>query len=279
MKETVKESVRKCVNESAKESANESVKESVNESVRESAKEMSESGKQPLRGNVREVPQSRAKRQKLRVCLIAALAVALLLPCMLLMAEAVTYKRGSTGSVVTQIQNKLKSWGYYTGEADGVYGRGTEQAVRQFQQKNGLNADGMAGPATLEALGVNGGGAADANSGDVALLARLISAESRGEPYSGQVAVGAVVLNRMKHPSFPNTMSGVIYQKGAFSCLDDGQFNEPVADSCYRAAQDALNGWDPSGGAIYYFNPETATSQWIWSRPTIVVIGKHRFCS
>ena len=139
--------------------------------------------------------------------------------------------------------------------------------------------DGKAGPKTLAALGIDGGSAADSNSGDVALLARLISAEARGEPYEGQVAVGAVVLNRMKHPSFPNTMSGVIYQSGAFTCVSDGQFNEPVEYSCYQAARDALNGWDPSGGAIYYFNPVTATSKWIWSRPTIVVIGKHRFCS
>ena len=116
------------------------------------------------------------------------------------------------------------------------------------------------------------------NSSDVNLLARLISAEARGEPYTGQVAVGAVVLNRIDHPSFPNTLAGVIYQKGAFSCLDDGQWNKPVADSAYKAARDALNGWDPSGGAIYYFNPSTATSKWIWSRPLITTIGKHRFC-
>ncbi len=128
-------------------------------------------------------------------------------------------------------------------------------------------------------MGITSGAAANNSSGDVALLARLISAEARGEPYSGQVAVGAVVLNRMKHPSFPNTMSGVIYQPGAFSCMADGQFNRPVADSCYQAARDALNGWDPSGGAVYYFNPATATSKWIWSRPLIVVIGKHRFCA
>jgi len=139
--------------------------------------------------------------------------------------------------------------------------------------------DGKAGPKTLAALGIQAGTAAQSDAGDVKLLARLISAEARGEPYSGQVAVGAVVLNRMKHPSFPNTMSGVIYQSGAFSCLADGQFNQPVADSAYRAARDALNGWDPSGGAIYYFNPATATSSWIWSRPLLVVIGKHRFCA
>jgi N-acetylmuramoyl-L-alanine amidase len=195
-------------------------------------------------------------------------------------AEAATYRRGSTGSVVKQIQTKLKQWGYLTGTVDGVFGSKTEAAVKAFQKKNGLTADGAAGPATLSKMGIasSSGGAATAYSGDVNLLARLISAEARGEPYRGQVAVGAVVLNRVKHPSFPNTMSGVIYQKNAFTCVDDGQFNQPVADSAYQAAREAINGSDPSGGAIYYFNPATATSAWIWSRPLLLVIGKHRFC-
>lgn len=195
-------------------------------------------------------------------------------------ADAASYKKGSTGSVVTEIQQKLLNWGYYSGSVDGIYGSQTEKAVKYFQEKNGLTADGIAGQATLAALGIqsssSGSGSYD---NDVNLLARLISAEARGEPYSGQVAVGAVVLNRMEHPSFPNTMSGVIYQPGAFSCLYDGQFNEPVADSAYQAARDALNGWDPSGGAIYYFNPATATNEWIWSRPHIITIGNHRFCA
>ncbi|MBQ2634140.1 MAG: spore cortex-lytic enzyme [Oscillospiraceae bacterium] len=209
---------------------------------------------------------------------VLALAAALLL-ALSLGASAVTYQRGSSGGTVKEIQTKLKNWGYYSGAIDGVYGSRTEAAVRHFQEKNGLTVDGKAGPKTLAALGIQSATAAQSDAGDVKLLARLISAEARGEPYSGQVAVGAVVLNRMKHPSFPGTMSGVIYQSGAFSCLADGQFNQPVADSAYRAARDALNGWDPSGGAIYYFNPATATSSWIWSRPLLVVIGKHRFCS
>ena len=138
------------------------------------------------------------------------------------------------------------------------------------------------GNQTLAALGItptgnSGGGAAQ--SGDLYLLARLISAEARGEPYIGQVAVGAVVLNRIDHPSFPNSLSGVIYQPDAFTCMYDGQFDQPISESAYRAAQEALNGYDPSYGAIYYFNPSTATSAWIWSRPLIVTIGKHRFCS
>ena len=204
-------------------------------------------------------------------------------------AAADLYKKGSTGATVTEIQTRLKAWGYYTGAVDGTYGSATEKAVKYFQQSNGLTADGQAGSETLAALGLptgggsgsggGDGGSSGSGDGDVDLLARLISAEARGEPYEGQVAVGAVVLNRVEHASFPNSISGVIYQSGAFSCLDDGQFDEPVAESAYRAAQDALNGWDPSSGAIYYFNPSTATSSWIWSRPVILTIGKHMFCS
>ena len=192
-------------------------------------------------------------------------------------ADAAVYKQGSTGSTVSQIQTKLKNWGYYSGSVDGIYGSKTVAAVKKFQNTNGLAVDGICGNKTLAALGLSSG--TTAKSGSVDLLARLISAEARGEPYVGQVAVGAVVLNRMEHPSFPNTMSGVIFQSGAFTCVTDGQWDQPVADSAYSAARDALNGWDPSGGAIYYFNPATATSKWIWSRPLIVTIGKHRFCA
>ena len=213
--------------------------------------------------------------------LILTLAVIFLLNITLILfaqeAQA-AYKRGSYGETVRQIQEKLSDWGYYSGSIDGVYGSRTEEAVKKFQRKNGLTADGIAGSATLSAMGISDS-SATSQSVDINLLARLISAEARGEPYSGQVAVGAVVLNRMEHPSFPGTLSGVIYQAGAFSCLYDGQFDQPVADSAYRAARDALNGWDPSGGAIYYFNPVTATNGWIWSRPHIVTIGKHRFCA
>ena len=226
--------------------------------------------------------QKRSKR--LRLVLAVLLSVSMVLVALAPAVEAASYKKGSSGAMVTQIQTKLKSWGYYTGPVDGVYGSGTERAVRAFQQKNGLTVDGKAGDQTLAAMGLsagsgNSGGSGGASGSQVDLLARLISAEARGEPYSGQVAVGAVVLNRIKHPSFPNTLSGVIYQSGAFTCITDGQFNQPVAESAYRAARDALNGVDPSGGAIYYFNPSTATSSWIWSRPLITVIGKHRFCS
>jgi len=228
------------------------------------------------------------KRSK-RLCLALAvlLSVSMVLVALVPAVEAASYKKGSSGAVVTQIQTKLKSWGYYTGTVDGIYGSGTERAVRAFQQKNGLTVDGKAGDQTLAAMGLSAGGGNSSNSGgsggasssQVDLLARLTGGGAGGEPYSGQVAVGAVVLNRIKHPSFPNTLSGVIYQSGAFTCITDGQFNQPVAESAYRAARDALNGVDPSGGAIYYFNPSTATSSWIWSRPLITVIGKHRFCS
>ena len=193
-------------------------------------------------------------------------------------ADAATYQKGSSGSVVTQIQTKLKNWGYYTGSVDGIYGSATESAVKGFQKKNGLTVDGKTGPATLRALGIQTNDASSSTSADVELLARLISAESRGEPYSGQVAVGAVVLNRVKHPSFPNTLSGVVYQSGAFSCIGDGQFYEPIDKTAYQAARDALNGVDPSGGALYYYNPRKATSNWIWSREVITVIGEHYFC-
>ena len=198
-------------------------------------------------------------------------------------AHAATYRMGSSGEQVRTIQTKLKNWGYYSGAVDGIYGAQTAKAVEYFQRKNGLTADGIVGPATLRALGmensVSTGGAAAGQADSLALLARVISAEARGEPYSGQVAVGAVILNRVEHPSFPNTIAGVVYQPGAFTCMVDGQIDQPVASSALRAAQEALNGSDPSGGAIYYFNPSTATSAWIWSRPLIKVIGKHRFCA
>ena len=219
-------------------------------------------------------------RKRLCAALAVIFAVNIALILLVQNAQAASYKRGSTGSVVTQIQQKLSAWGYYTGAVDGIYGSRTEEAVRYFQRKNGLTVDGKAGAQTLAAMGISTAGAVQTSTaGDEALLARLISAEARGESYQGQVAVGAVVMNRIAHPSFPNTMAGVIYQRGAFSCLGDGQFDQPVAQSAYQAARDAMNGYDPTGGAIYYFNPATATSQWIWSRPLLVTIGRHRFCA
>ncbi len=219
------------------------------------------------------------KQKRLILALAVLFAVNILLIALAQSASADLYKKGSSGAVVSEIQTRLKNWGYYSGAVDGVYGSKTEEAVRFFQRRNGLTPDGQAGNLTLAALGIQPTGTGGGGSGDLQLLARLISAEARGEPYTGQVAVGAVVLNRVDHPSFPNSISGVIYQPGAFSCLDDGQFDQPVSESAYRAAKEAMNGYDPSYGAIYYFNPATATSKWIWSRPLIVTIGNHRFCS
>ncbi len=184
---------------------------------------------------------------------------------------------GSSGSEVTKIQTRLKNWGYYKGKVDGVYGSETEKAVKSFQRKNNLAVDGIAGSATLAAMGISSS-SNSAQNNDVYLLARAINGEARGEPYSGQVAVGAVILNRVKHPSFPSTVAGVIYQPGAFTAVDDGQIDAAMTSSCERAARDALNGWDPTGGAIYYYNPVTATNKWIRSRPIILTIGKHVFC-
>lgn len=227
--------------------------------------------------------------KKKRLLLLWKIAVILLVNILVVLAVAqpalpALSRRGSRGEEIKQIQTVLKDRELYEGNIDGIYGSQTEKAVIQFQKQMGLTPDGIVGPKTLSAMGlgdvpsgVTGIGGYSAN--EVALLARIISAESRGEPYAGQVAVGAVILNRVAHPSFPNTLAGVIYQPGAFSCLDDGGVNAAVADSAYRAARDAINGSDPSGGALYYYNPAKATSQWIFSRPIITVIGQHRFCS
>ena len=198
-------------------------------------------------------------------------------------------KYGSRGEEVRTIQTKLKRWGYYKGNIDGIYGSQTLEAVKYFQRKNGLTVDGIAGTKTLQAMGIynssgnsssssSGNSSSSTNSNDLNLLSRLVYGEARGEPYTGQVAVAAVVLNRVKHSSFPNTIAGVIYQSGAFDVVADGQINLTPNETAKKAAQDALNGWDPSNGAIYYFNPSTATNKWIWSRPMTVTIGKHRFC-
>lgn len=200
--------------------------------------------------------------------------------CMCCLSVGALSKMGSIGNEVSEIQSALKSRGYYTGAIDGIYGSATKSAVMRFQSDNGLAPDGIAGKKTLAALSVKeGGNLSGYSSADYNLLARLISAEARGESYIGQVAVGAVVMNRVEHPSFPDTVSGVIYQKGAFSCLNDGQFYEPIADSAYKAARDCLNGLDPSGGAIYYYNPAVATNKWIFGREVITTIGNHVFCN
>lgn len=217
---------------------------------------------------------------KKRIFLTVATILLMLVVCVNALAVS---KPGSRGEEVKKIQTKLKNWGYYSGSVDGIYGWQTESAVRSFQKKNGLTVDGIAGTKTLNAMGISSssssGQAASPNEANIELLARVINGEARGEPYEGQVAVGAVVLNRVDHPSFPNSISGVVYQKGAFTAVDDGQINAAMYASSRRAARDALNGWDPTGGAIYYYNPKTATNQWIRTREVICTIGEHVFCN
>ena len=202
--------------------------------------------------------------------------------------EAAVLKKGSTGSDVKTVQSKLKRWGYYSGSVDGIYGSQTKKAVEYFQRKNGLTVDGIVGKNTFAALGMmsqaNAAGGGSSSSGasgytesDVYLLARCIYGEARGEVYEGQVAVGAVVLNRVKSSAFPNTIAGVIYQKGAFTAVSDGQINLTPNQTAINAAKDAMNGWDPTYGCLYYYNPVTATSSWIFSRETVTTIGKHVF--
>jgi N-acetylmuramoyl-L-alanine amidase len=190
---------------------------------------------------------------------------------------------GSRGQEVRAVQQKLKSLGFYGGSVDGVFGAQTKKAVVAFQKSVGITADGIAGPKTLLYLGLDNGGSSAANGGysssDITLLAKLIAAEARGESYTGQVAVGAVVLNRVRHPSFPDTIAGVIYQKGAFSAVNDSNWSVSPTATSRKAAQDAINGWDPSGGAIYYYNPAKTTNAYMLSRPVIVTIGNHRFCA
>ena len=190
-------------------------------------------------------------------------------------------KYGSRGEEVKKIQTKLKNWGYYNGGIDGIYGSKTFDAVKKFQRKNGLTVDGIAGKNTLNALGIistSNSSGSSSNNTDLNLLSKLVYGEARGEPYKGMVAVAATVLNRVANSKFPNTIAGVIYQPGAYTCVSDGQINLSANEQSRKAAQDAINGWDPTSGCIYYFNPSTATSKWIWSRPQVLTIGKHIFC-
>ena len=221
---------------------------------------------------------------------IAALCVCLSLLCAALVfktesaggmgqTQMTLSKFGSTGEEVRRIQSKLKSLGFYAGPVDGIYGSKTRTAVKAFQRSCGISADGIAGPTTLLYLGLSSSSSTGYSSSDAWLLAKLIAAEARGENYTGQVAVGAVVLNRVSHASFPDSVAGVIYQAGAFDCVRDANWNVAPSASSQKAARDALNGWDPSGGAIYYYNPSTATNSWIRSRPVIARIGNHVFCA
>ena len=221
------------------------------------------------------------RRRAAALFLTAAILAIALAPCSL----AAVLEIGSKGSDVTKVQQKLIQWGYLSGSADGSYGARTKAAVEAFQRKNGLAVDGRVGPKTAAAMGVSpsggSGGSTAASAGiisaDHRLLARLVYAEARGESYKGQVAVAAVVLNRVASASFPNTISGVIYQSGAFSCVSNGAINNTPDNTAIRAALDALNGWDPTGGCLYYYNPRATSDQWIRTRTVKTVIGNHSF--
>ena len=222
-------------------------------------------------------------KHKLKWTVLTALLLALV--TVMVSAAPAVLKLGSAGSQVRALQSRLIQWGYLDGSADGVFGSRTEAAVRYFQRRNGLTADGVVGPATAAALGITLSGSASVTGGissgisnsDLDLLAKVVHGEARGESYTGKVAVAAVVLNRVDSASFPNTIAGVIYQRNAVTAVSDGQIKLTPDEEAYRAARDALNGWDPTGGALYYYNPAIATSSWIFSRKVVTTIGKHRF--
>lgn len=190
---------------------------------------------------------------------------------------------GDSGDNVKKVQSRLKQWGYYDGAVDGIFGSETYDAVCLFQRRNGLRVDGVVGSQTAAAIGITlttksyTGSASGTVSSSLYLLAQAVHAEARGEPYTGMVAVAAVILNRVDSARFPNTIAGVIYQPGAFSSVSDGSINLAPNDQSIRAARDAMNGWDPSGGALYFYNPAISTSTWIYSRQVVTVIGGHRF--
>ena len=222
------------------------------------------------------------KRKWARIIIAISLAICLFYPIMtdgvrdiFGYSSAVLSYYGSRGTEVVNIQKKLKQWGYYHGNVDGIYGYQTYKAV-VLLYKNNLKVDGVVGPETLSALDFLQDKAFFGNNKDLNLLAHIIHGEA-GRTLYWQVAVAAVVLNRIADSRFPNSVAGVIYQPGAFDAVSDGQINlEPTSQS-YKAARDALNGWDPTYGCIYYYNPHTATSKWIWSRPIVLKIGKHNF--
>ena len=214
------------------------------------------------------------------------LAILFLLTQLSTFASAAVLEVGSSGSDVTKVQKRLIQWGYLSGTADGKYGEKTRNAVIAFQRNNGLTADGRVGPATAAKMGITLSSSSSSStasssatiiSADHRLLSKLVYAEARGESYKGQVAVAAVVLNRVRSSSFPNTISGVIYQTGAFSCVSNGSINNTPNATAIRAALDAMNGWDPTGGCLDYYNPAKTSDSWIRTRTVKTVIGNHSF--
>lgn len=213
----------------------------------------------------------------LLLCLALVITAFALLPAKT-DADAANIVKGDTAANIRIVQQRLYNLGYYTYKVDGLWGWRTKAAVREFQRDNGLVVDGIVGSRTEKALGVTlSGSSSSVSTSELNLLARCVYSEARGEPYAGQVAVAAVVLNRVRSSKFPNTIAGVIYQKGAFTAVSDGQIDLTPNETAYKAARDALNGWDPTNGCLYYYNPATATSKWIWSLTVEIKIGRHNF--
>lgn len=220
--------------------------------------------------------------------------------------SSATLKTGSKGQDVNELQGRLKYLGFFNGKVDGIFGSATQKSVRWFQSEFGMKVDGVVGQKTKNKLynatknwkpsantgasnagskpgGSNSNNVSNAGSkgfseNDIKLMSNAVYGEARGEPYEGQVAVAAVILNRVKSTSFPNTVSGVIFQPRAFTAVADGQIYLTPNAKAREAVMQAINGWDPSNGCLYYFNPETATSPWIWTRTQMKTIGKHIFC-
>ena len=220
------------------------------------------------------------KRTVLRVAAFGLALAMLFALCLSLvsMRSGAALRYGSTGETVRRVQTKLKQWGYYSGPVDGIYGSKTVAAVKYFQRKNGLAVDGIVGAKTLAALGISASADSGNRESELEMLARIISAEGRGEPYAGQVAIGAVVMNRVRSASFPNTVAGVIYQTGAFEAVSNGSFYQPATASCVKAAQEAYNGADPTGGCLYYYNPAKTSNHYMLAKPVLLRIGDHVFC-
>lgn len=222
------------------------------------------------------------KKRRITKYMLLALILAIIFVISACSVAAVSYSYGSSGQKVKEIQTRLKSWGFYNGSIDGVFGSATSAAVKWFQRNNGITADGVVGSVTAEKLGIalgsSSSSSASGSTSDVYLLARVIYGEARGEPYKGQVAIAAVVLNRVESSSFPNTIAKVVYQNGAFSIVADGQINLTPDDTAIRAAKDAMNGYDPTGGALFYYNPKKTTNAYMLAKQVTLVIGEHNFC-
>ncbi len=233
-------------------------------------------------GDIMEKSKVLSKEKNTRLKIVVALVLALLLvvcTCLSFSYKADAYVvKGNTSANVRAVQQRLSNLGYYNYKVDGIWGWRTSNAVKNFQRDYGLTVDGIVGKNTEKALKITlSGGSSSLSTSERNLLARCVYAEARGEPYAGQVAIAAVVLNRVRSSSFPNTVSGVIYQKGAFTCVSDGQINMTPNSTAYKAVTDAINGWDPTNGCLYYYNPATATSKWIWSLKVELTIGRHSF--